>query len=210
MPTIAIGNYTELQSAISDWLVDQNLGGREAAFIQLAEAMFNRDIRARKMMAVDTASTVPGNRFISMPDDLLEARSLTVSGSPTVNLLLVTPAEITSFVPQSGKPVRYAVIGDSFMLHPTPDMAYTLDLIYYEKIPALSDTQPNNWLLINHPDVYLYGSLLQAELFTRNDGKAPTWQTAYQNAVAGIKGLDDRAMFSGGAVQIRIDPGMIV
>lgn len=210
MPTIEIGNYTQLKAAIADWLVDQNLDGREAAFIQLAEAMFNRDIRARKMMVLDEATTTAGTKFISAPDDLLEVRSLTVPGNPTVSLQLVTPDEISSQPQSSGKPVRYAIVGDSFLLHPTPDMAYTLDLIYYEKIPALSDTVPNNWLLINHPDVYLYGSLLQAELFTRNDGKAPVWQTGYANAVAGIKGLDDRVMFSGGSVQIRIDPGMIV
>lgn len=208
MTTIEIGNYTDLQTAIADWLVDQNLDGRETAFIQLAEAMFNRDIRSRRMLQVyDTASTTAGEKYISLPDGFIEARSFKAGNN---FLIQTTPQNIATYTSVSGTPNVYAIVGDYFQLFPVPDGAIDLELTFIQKIPSLSNTVTNNWLLIDHPDVYLYGSLLQAAMFINDSDLIAKYSGLYQAATAGIKDIDDRASFSGGSVSLRVDPRNVI
>lgn len=208
MATIEIGTYTELQAAIADWLIDHNLNGREKAFIQLAESRFNRDIRVEEMVVVyDTASTVAGEKYVSKPTGFLEARTLKCDG---VLLNKVTPQEIAEYVQTSGAPTMYAIVGDYFHLYPTPEGVSSLEIIYFSRLTPLSDENPNNWLLIKYPDVYLYGALLEAAIFIQDDANTSKYNTMYANALEGLRGSNERATFSGSYMQISVDPRIII
>ena len=50
-----------------------------------------------------------------------------------------------------------------------------LEVNYFQKIPALATSDPN-WLLTAHPDLYLFGALVEAEMFGVNDERAPMWK----------------------------------
>ena len=73
--------------------------------------------------------------------------------------------------------------------------------VYYKKLDALSDSSPTNDILTNYPDIYLFGSLAEAELYLKNDQRAGLWD---QRFLAGIRGANKdhaRARRKGGALQ---------
>jgi len=89
-----------------------------------------------------------------------------------------------------GKPFAYSVVGAEFQVFRVPDQPYTATLIYRQRIPALSDSQPVNWLLSANPDAYLYGALLQSAPWLRHDERVPMWTTAFEQILADIQSAD--------------------
>ena len=85
-----------------------------------------------------------------------------------------------------GKPQCYTHVGDEIQVYPVPDStSYTAELVYYAKIPPLSDSNTSNWLLAAHPDIYLYGALMQSAPYLVDDQRLGVWAGLYQ------KGIDD-------------------
>jgi hypothetical protein len=66
---------------------------------------------------------------------------------------------------------------------------------YFKTIPSLSDAVPSNWLLEDHPDVYLYGTLVEASLYLMDDERLPGWSQALEEAVQEIKEADKVARY---------------
>jgi hypothetical protein len=79
-----------------------------------------------------------------------------------------------------------------------------MEMIYYAQIPALSDSNTTNWMLTKNPDIYLYGALLEASPYIMNDTRIPIWEDKYTKAMASLKGADQRARHSGGAMVMRL------
>jgi hypothetical protein len=93
----------------------------------------------------------------------------------------------------AGKPQYYTVVGSQLEFIPTPDTQYEGELTYYAKIPALSDSNTSNWLLTYAPDLYLYGALIEAEPYLKNDERVGLWGELYLRVVADIEVADERA-----------------
>ena len=75
-------------------------------------------------------------------------------------------------------------------------------LIYYAKIPALSDANPTNWLLTRYPDAYLYACLLEAMPYNEEDARMQTWATAYATAIDKIQRDDKGARYTQGTIRV--------
>ena len=81
----------------------------------------------------------------------------------------------------------FAVIGRQIVVTPTPSSG-TLDIDYYQRIPALTDSNTSNWLLDDAPHVYLYTSLLHATPFLMDDARYQVFQnTVSQQVMASVK-----------------------
>jgi len=72
---------------------------------------------------------------------------------------------------------------------PTPDQAYTFEVLYYERIQPLSSDNQTNWLTQNAPNAMLYGTLLQAMPFLKNDQRQ-IFQEKYKEAMDALKAED--------------------
>jgi hypothetical protein len=99
--------------------------------------------------------------------------------------------------------VYYSIVGDTLEVVPVPDASYTAELTYYKKITALSDEDITNWLLSYHPDVYLYGTLMQSAPYLKDDQRIPVWGSLYRQYLADVNASSDKAEFSGGALHMR-------
>lgn len=200
---MSIGTYSELQTAVASWMHRADLTDRIPEFIALCEARANGHSKSRLMEARTTLTATSGNAYVTLPSDMLEMRRLVVtSSSPLSTLKYVSPDEITFSYPttQQGVPAVFAVIGSQVQLAPIPDSSYTLEVSYLQKIPALSEANPTNWLLTNFPDVYLYGTLLQAVTYTQDFGQLNTLQTLYRDAVENMNAID---WYSGSLMAVR-------
>jgi len=77
-----------------------------------------------------------------------------------------------------------------WLVAPTPAGAYPFEVIYYERVQPLDSSNQTNWFTIYAPQALLYGSLLQAMPFLKNDARLPMWQAQYSAIVASLKTED--------------------
>lgn len=192
---MAINSYSTLKSGIADFLNRSDLTSVIPTFISLSEAKFNRTLRVRQMIKRATATI--DTQFFAMPADFLEAKSFVLNTNPLTYLEYATQdflqKQRQSVYITSGKPALFGVIGTQFEAVPTPDGNYTGELTYYAKIESLSDTTTSNWLLAYAPDLYLYGALVQAAPYLRDDERIAVWGQFYTAAMDDIVVADQRA-----------------
>ena len=204
---MALTTYTELKSSLADWLNRTDLTSAIADFISLAEAQMERQLRTRQMIVRATASFAAAAEYGTVPDDFLETKSIKLDTNPVTSLSFQTIEGMdqlsnTTYL-SSGKPLYFTVVGNQFRLLPIPDGAYTADLVYYAKLTKLSSTVATNWLLTQAPDVYLYGSLLQAAPYLQDDARISVWSSLYLAGLDQLQVADDRGSTSGGALLAR-------
>lgn len=175
---IQITNYAELQAAAVEWLNRGDLNEQVPAFITMATAQFNRELRLREMMT--RADATSDEELVEMPVDFLEVYSLMLAPSGITPPLRYISERESNFLKSqtgglSGPVAAYTIIGNTFELIPPPGGDVDLKLVYYARIPDLSDTLPSNWLLQKAPDLYLYSTCLQAEPYLKNDERLAMW-----------------------------------
>lgn len=204
---MALTTYTELKASLADWLNRSDLTSVIPDFIALAEAQAERQLRTRQMIVRATASFAAAAEYGTVPDDFLETKAIKLNTNPITNLTFQTIDAMdqlsnTTYL-SSGKPLYFTVVGNQFRLLPIPDGAYTADLVYYAKLTKLSSTNATNWLLTQSPDIYLYGSLLQAAPYLQDDARISVWSSLYQAGLDQIQIADDRGSTSGGTLMTR-------
>ena len=206
---MALSTYTELKDAIADWLDRSDLTNRIPDFIALAEARLNRELRIRPMEVRSTMTTTVGQRYFNLPGGYLQMRNFQINTNPITPLEYITPEMLDRLYGSNttGKPRAYSLIGDEIQLAPIPDSTYTIEMAFYEKFTPLGDgssgTVTSNWLTKNAPDVLLYGALIEAEPFIKNDERIQLWLTAYKEAIDKIQKADERDRHSGSTMRVR-------
>ena len=206
---MALGTFTELKDAVADWLDRSDLTARIPDFITLAEARLNRDLRIRPMEVRSSMETTSGQRYFNLPGGYLQMRNIQMNTNPITPLEYITPEMLDRLYGSdtAGKPRAYTLIGDEIQLAPIPDSDYTVEMAFYEKFTSLGDgtsgTVTSNWLTLNAPDVLLYGALLEAEPFIKNDERIGLWLNAYNSAIKKLQDADARDRHSGSAMRIR-------
>jgi len=194
---MALSNYTELQASVADFLNRSDLTSVVPDFITLCEADLNRQLRVGEMSLRTRAPL--NSQYVKLPPDFLGMRNIELVTDP------VTPLEYRNLEnldrhrrdDASGKPVYYSIMKDNLEFAPVPDGEYTVEIVYYRKIPALSADNATNWLLSEHPDAYLYGALMQSAPYLHADERIGTWAGRYQQIVQQIIASDENARFSG-------------
>lgn len=193
-----LSTYSGLKAAIADYLNRDDMTSVIPGFIALAEAKFNRKLRARQMIKRATATV--DTQFFAYPADWLEAKEFILNTNPITYLKFVTDAQANELrattIVAPGKPAYYTIIGSQIEVIGTPDTTYTGELTYYAKIPALSDTNTSNWLLAYAPDLYLYGALIESAPYLKDDERLAVWSQLYNDSKADIEIADQRASVS--------------
>lgn len=214
-----IVDYTSLQAAAIEYLArsqDAALIARVPTFIQLAEAKFNRQLFVRQMeqrstALVDTASSEP--EFISLPGDFQSMRRVrlsSVTGKPCLEFKSGTQIDEYRFgiSDVAGQPRYFTVFGDEIEIAPTPDAAYTIEMVYRKSIPPLAVNDPN-WLLTLAPDLYLYGALLESAPYLKEDGRIQTWGLGFAAALGDLNALGLTSTFNAGPMTVRVSGQVI-
>ena len=202
---MAISTFAELKTAAANWLDRSDLTDRIPEFIALAEARFNRVLRIRDMETVSTAiSTTGGTREYSLPTGFVQMKEFHLTTDPLTPLAYITPEMMSRMWAGSttGIPLVFTIIADNVRLGPSPDAVYTTSMLYYKTFTALSDSNTTSEMLTNNPDVYLYGTLLEAEPFIMNDARVPLWLAAFEKAVSDIQNQDNKDRHSGSQLRV--------
>jgi hypothetical protein len=169
---------TTLTSSIQEWTEND-----EATFV--AEIPFfirNAEERIFKVVDLDyfrknvTGTMTSGNKFLQKPTDYLASFSLSYVNSSSQNVFLLQKDVnfIQEFTPNpttTGSPRFYSSFDiDNFIVAPTPDSNYSVELHYYYRPASLTtDDSGSTWISTNAPDALLYGSLIEAYTFMKGE-----------------------------------------
>ena len=201
---MALDTFANLKTSIANYLNRDDLTSYIPDFIALAEARNGRDLRLRIMENVATATATGGTNYISLPTNFLEFRYVALNTTPKIVLRYMSPFELTRNYGgvTSGEPIYQTVIGEKLYFGPTPDSSYSIEWAYYSKPTALSDSNTSNAILTNHPDLYLYASLLESAPFLMQDERLGTWAELYREAVKVANASDEVGRHSSGPLQM--------
>jgi hypothetical protein len=203
---MAITTYSELQSSIADYLNRADLTAVITTFIDLAEAQINRDVRHWRME--NRATTTFDGRYATRPSDWIATQKVQLTGGSTTAMSLISQQAMAekrmTEKNVTGTPLYYSHSESQFELYPTPDQSYAAEVMYLQKLPALTDSNTSNWLLSYAPDVYLYGSLIHSAPYLAEDGRTSVWASMYQSAVDQLNLQSELSKTSGTGLKLRV------
>lgn len=209
---MAVANWTDLVAECQSWLFGRaDIAAKVPTFVRLLEAKANRTLRCRQMeqrasTTINTSSDEP--EFISLPGDFHSMRRVRLSSVDSKpRLKFATAAQLDDLRVKNGddagQPVWFTVAGDEMELYPTPSSAYTVEMTYRKYLPALSEDNPTNWLLLLAPDLYLYGTLLEAAPYLHEDERIAVWSDGVSAAIAQLNSLSEEATYNAGPLVMR-------
>jgi hypothetical protein len=172
---MAITTYTELQTAIADYLARSDLNSRIPDFIALAEARMNRFLRARDMETSATVTMTSGSG--PLPGNYLEWIEVTHDGSthdPVLRYVEPDSEEWRFRYRPNGDPTMFTILAGDLRIKPV--VSGNCNLVYYRTIQPLS-SNATNWLLTRAPDLYVNYALAEAYIFTKDLVKAKDFMT---------------------------------
>lgn len=197
---MTLATYSELVSAIGDWLDRDDLAARAPDFIALAEARLNRllDDPEMELTAIATAT----GSATALPDDFGSMVSIsTGTGTPVAAMGSVEFAGIDHAI--TGTPRFYCIVDGSISFAPA-DADAAITLVYRRTLPALTTVNATNWLLTRAPDIYLYAALIQAEAFIAEDDRLALWKGALDEAISELRVDGSRRKWGAGPIAPRI------
>lgn len=166
--------------------------------INLAERRIARELKVQGFINVVTDTLIVGQSVYAKPDRWRDTISINIgtgANNTTRKMLFTRDYEyVRSYWPDESEvdqPVFYADYNYThWLIAPTPDEEYPFEVLYYELPPLLDDTTQTNWLSEYAPQLLLYGTLLEATPFLKNDERIPVWQQMYDRSAAMLNGED--------------------
>jgi hypothetical protein len=154
-------------------------------FIMLAEQVIAAEIKFLGNLTVNTSTMTTSSNVIDKPARWHKTVSMnvTVAGSRQPVLLRkyeylreYWPNPTATDVPKFYCDYDYT----HWMVAPTPAADYVFEVLYYERVQPLDSSNQSNWFTTYAPQALLYGTLLHAMPFLKNDDRVPMWQAQYQ------------------------------
>jgi hypothetical protein len=205
---MALTTYTELKASIADFLNRDDLTTVIPDFITLAESQINRDVRHWKMEVRSSGQLDAADEYMQIPSDWLETIRLHITDGTTTVVNLISRDTMADkrqgTLDAVGTPIYYTHADAQFQLYPTPSAETNFELLYYQKTTALSGSNADNWLLLDSPDVYLYGALIHSAPYLAEDERVAMWAQMYSAAVARLNEASDNARYSGSGLKLKI------
>ena len=195
--------FTSLQSDLRNYLerggaTDPIVFEQIPRLITLAERRIARELKIQGFQNVVTMVMQPGVAVYAKPDRWRDTISINYgsgTGNNTRNFIFARSYEyLREYWPnetQTAPPQFYADYNYNYWIFgPTPDLAYPVEVLYYELPPLLDSTNQTNWLSEYAPNLLLYGSLVEATPFVKDDQRVQLWQSYYDRALAALNGED--------------------
>lgn len=202
---MALSTYSELQASVASWLERSDMTTVIVDCIALAEARLNRELGP-----VETDASLTGT---------VDSRSLDISA-----LSLVEPIELwvanpsnederevqqqspstMAYADTSGPPQQWVMASTSALKLDRPcDQAYAFRFHYRQRF-ALSDSATTNWLLTNHPDIYLAASLMWGAGYQEAFPNGAMWKGVLDEQLPAVA----HTLAKQRKGTLRVDPGL--
>jgi len=197
-------NYTELCANIQSITENTFTASELAMFTQQAEQKIYNTVQVANLRKNVTGVTSPANKYLACPEDFLSSYSLAVINATGEYTFLLNKdvnfiREAYPTPTSTGLPKYYAIFGPlssninelSFMLGPTPDAVYTMELHYFYYPPSIV-TAGTSWLGDNFDSALLNGALIEAIRFMKGEPDIiQNYEKLYLQSIQLLKQLGD-------------------
>lgn len=220
--------YTELVNAIKAYTenYDSDFESYIDTFIRQAETRIYNSVQIPALRRNQTGVITSGNQYLSAPNDFLAVYSMAVINNNNEYTYLLD--KDVNFIREAypnpsdqGLPLYYAIFGPtvssgvisnelSFILGPTPDEAYTVEMHYYYYPESIVDAASGTtWLSDNYDPALLYGALREAYLFMKGEvDLIQNVDAKYNEAMGELKrlgdGLERQDAYRSGQVRVKV------
>lgn len=182
--------HAELLARINFWTKRADLLTYMPAFIELAEARINRDLRVREQETAFTG-TISSSNTLALPTEFAALKSVQPSGVSGWSIEPATLEQVIARNRTTGTP-SLVHVGEVFTFDGTGEVSG----VYFKRVPALTATATTNWLSLKHPDVYLFGALSEAFAFIMDKTNAALWGGRFESALSQVMNADNRDRFA--------------
>jgi hypothetical protein len=193
----AVMTYSSLVNDIETYLerTDQATLDKIPQFIMLAEQVIAAELKFLGNIRAVTSTMIKGQAVIDKPARWRKTVSMNVTENGKKNPVLLRKYEyLREYWPdetQEDLPKFYCDYDYThWLVAPTPSEAFVFEVLYYERIQPLDSSNQTNWFTEYAPQAMLYGSLLQAMPFLKNDDRMPMWESQYQQIMEVLKTED--------------------
>lgn len=203
---MAISTYSDLLTAIAKfaWRSDEEFTSDTSTFVALAESRLNRELPLRVMETDIPVTIAQGAQKIALPADFVEPITLHLTTFGISTPLKSSVAGDMPLKPVSTIPTAWCINGTDLQVDAVCNQNHTFTF-RYRKAFNLSPSAPTNWLLTNHPDVYLAASLVWGNVFMMAPEMATPWKAMLEEALAEIGWKEARSKVG----TLAVDPALI-
>jgi hypothetical protein len=202
-----ITSYTTLLTAISDELARSDLSSYTPGFVQNWEESFLREPKNFGRWMEASLSAPIASSVLAVPAAYLGLKIAYVNGTYTPPMDRVSLQSLYGSYPRggcTGVPAKISRDNTNFVFGPEPDSTYTIKGVYWAKPVVLRSFTADaaaHWIIVNAPDLALYGALTHSAPFLRNDSRLPVWQGLYDMQLQSYRRLNKDEEFSGSSGQ---------
>ena len=201
---MALSTYDELKAAVSDWMHRSDVTGNVVDWVTLAEAHLNRELNPVEEEATLTG-TVDSRTIDVSSLSIVEPMELYLTETSSGDEIRLTKKNTFAYDSTSDEPElwSYDSDDDEINFNRPCDQSYSFRFQYRERF-TLSDSATTNWLLTNHPDVYLAACIMWGGMYTEDDDRVAKYASILQAGLPSVRNIiaqQHRAMAT-------VDPGL--
>ena len=218
---MALDTYGGLKTLVANYLSRADLTSQIADFVTLAHKQLMRDLRGHPRLQIRNAAFSITGEYVACPATFMALTSMHLNTTPRRAIqYMETDTQDRYYGESTGIPAFVSIVaptaagsGDAtgsneyFRFAPVPGSTYTATIEYTAALPffsADSGAGSANWILVDAPDLYLYGTLLQANSYIRDDPRIALWAQAYQVALESVKSSGNRARWGANGMAVRV------
>lgn len=209
-------DYTQLQNVAQRYAdrQDQEITDLFPQYLLLAEARINRLLKTREQTARVYTPTIDHVAYYPLPPDYRGMRDVQITNlQPTTRqapstypMKYISPAEYNERedTHTSGE-MFYSIIDNQIQILPVVGAGFSLEMVYYRKVPPLSVNNQSNWLSFEHPDIYVAAITGEISLFVKDYDAAESWFSRMSSAINELKVSDINERWTGSYLTTRIE-----
>ena len=199
---MSLDTYSGLVTAVQNALHRADLALFVPDWVTLAESRINKFLRVRAMET--SVSSTMASGVISVPSGYLSLKDAYITSTqPYVGLDRKTANWIYNNYPNrtaDDTPGFIAREGSNFIFGPYPDTNYTVKLVYWARLTALSSA--TNTVFTNYPGLWYYGALCESAPWLKDDKRIPVWEAKFQDLLKQVQDEDDDEFLSGSVLRV--------
>lgn len=180
---MALSTYSDLVSAVGDWLERADLDARIPDFIRLCESKLNRALGIRSLESDVAMTGVPGSRYIALPAGFRNPINFWIKYQTGQRRpLRFTEPGLVEVDTTASEPRSWCVDGSNIAFERPCDQAYDFVMRSVGGL-ALSEASPTNLVLDLYPDLYLYGCQVEAGIYLRDNELITVCKSMFEQAL---------------------------
>jgi hypothetical protein len=190
-----VTSYSSLVASVQTYLARGDLATHAPGFVQNWESSFYRQPKNHGSWMEAQLSQAIASSVIAVPSDFLNLKVAYIGTAPAARLEYVSTEQLYGRFPRGswqGVPEWMSRDRTSFVFGPEPDSNYTVSGTYWARpvnMRVAANDAEDHWITLYAPDLALYGALLAAEPFLKNDNRIAVWQSFYAQALKDYRDL---------------------